>query len=153
MEKINNVSHWYFNLSLSLWNNWRLTYSCTKWCRATSCSLYPVSCNANNLQNYVVSQPEQRHWYREDTEPSHHHTTPICRPFIISFFKSSPEDMLIDFRERGGEKEREEHRSVASCTHPDWGSDPQQACAQTRDQTCNLLVYVGSRSRTHLETF
>ena len=46
------------------------------------------------------------------------------------FFKYSPEDMLIDFRERGREGERggEEHgceqrRLVASLTGPDLGSN------------------------------
>ena len=52
----------------------------------------------------------------------------------VGFFKkNSHEDMLIDFREREGgkrEKERntdltEKHRSVASCTCPNLGLNPQ----------------------------
>ena len=57
------------------------------------------------------------------------------------FFKSLHKDMLIDFREKGrdGEKERnidvrEKLLSVASCTHPDW------------DQTRNLSMFSGQES-------
>ena len=50
------------------------------------------------------------------------------------FFKSSPEDMFIDFRERGMERQnknerdinvREKHQSLASYTHLDRESNPQ----------------------------
>ena len=48
--------------------------------------------------------------------------------------------MIIDFRERGREEERErnmdvreKHRSVASPTHPNWVPNPlTQACALTQ---------------------
>ena len=36
--------------------------------------------------------------------------------------------MFIDFREEGEtgvERKREKHQSVASCTHPNWGQNPQ----------------------------
>ena len=52
------------------------------------------------------------------------------------FFKSSPKDMLIDFRERGREGERERNIDVR-----------EKYClvaslyAPTGDQTCDLLVY------------
>ena len=50
------------------------------------------------------------------------------------FFKSSPKDTFVDFRERGHEREkerdrqtdidvREKHQSAASCIHPDQGPD------------------------------
>ena len=58
-----------------------------------------------------------------------HHVSSLCVTF---FFKSSPENMFIDFRERGRGKERntdvkEKHWSVASCIHPDWGPNPQHS--------------------------
>ena len=42
-------------------------------------------------------------------------------------FLSSPKGMLIDLRERGreGEREGEKYELVASCTHLDWGLNPQ----------------------------
>ena len=45
--------------------------------------------------------------------------------FFFFFFKFSPEDMFIDFREtrRGREREGEKHRSDAP--NPDWRSNPQ----------------------------
>ena len=69
----------------------------------------------------------------------HRWLCPPGRPFAASslkvpfFFKSSPKDIFIDFRERGRERkkerererEREKHRSVASCTYPDWGPNLQ----------------------------
>ena len=41
-------------------------------------------------------------------------------------FLSLPEDMLIDFRERGREREsgEEKHQSVASRMLPNWGLNP-----------------------------
>ena len=42
---------------------------------------------------------------------------------LFFFFQSSPEDISIDFRKRGMERER--HPSVASHTYPDQGSYPQ----------------------------
>ena len=39
---------------------------------------------------------------------------------VVYFFKSSPEDMFIDFREKGRRRGREKHRSVVSCTRPAW---------------------------------
>ena len=43
------------------------------------------------------------------------------------FLKSSPEGLLIDFREKQteGEREGEKHLSLASCTCPDQGPDSQ----------------------------
>ena len=54
--------------------------------------------------------------------------------FLIEYYK-----ILFIFRERGEERERErnvdvreKHRSVASCTHPDWGAAcTTKACALT----------------------
>ena len=52
--------------------------------------------------------------------------------YLLKFFLSSPEDMLIDYekRERDGESERtiyvrEKHLSVASRTHPRQGPNLQ----------------------------
>ena len=42
---------------------------------------------------------------------------------LIFIFILSPEDMVIDFRERGGEGER--HQSVASCMCTAWGPNLQ----------------------------
>ena len=69
-----------------------------------------------------------------DSSPKH--AKPKCKlqngehsvmPFLAVsyFFSPSPEDMLIDFRGGEGEREGEEHQSVASCTRPDWRSNPQ----------------------------
>ena len=39
---------------------------------------------------------------------------------FIHSFEPSPEDIFIDFGEKGREREREK-QSVASCTRPNWG--------------------------------
>ena len=50
-------------------------------------------------------------------------STPTRRQFIY-FFKSSPEDIFIDLRERESERERERYQSVASHIGPNQGSNP-----------------------------
>ena len=67
---------------------------------------------------------------------------------IISLLKT---DFIYLFLERGEGREKERERnidvrekrqSIASHTHPNWGSKPATwACALTGNWTCNLLVY------------
>ena len=57
--------------------------------------------------------------------------TLIFQLLLILFFKSSPKDMFIDFRERGRARQRNldgRERNInhfAPCTCPNWGSSPQ----------------------------
>ena len=64
---------------------------------------------------------------------------------VLLFFKSSPEDVPVDFREKGTERdtlmgERNIHLLPLVGVSP--GTKPAtQACVLTRDQTCDFLVY------------
>ena len=51
----------------------------------------------------------------------------MCGLILVFIFLLSPEDMLIDFRERGreGEREGEKHQSVASCSCSNRGLNQQ----------------------------
>ena len=58
--------------------------------------------------------------------------------FFITYFKSSPKDIFIDFRERDIDV-REIYQLVASSTRPDQGSNPQPKAGTA------TLIHSGTR--------
>ena len=65
----------------------------------------------------------------EDVKQVHFALTSLdCLLFFLS--KRLPEDKFIDSRERGRERDRQKHPSVASYKHPDQESNPQPFGAQ-----------------------